>query len=544
MKQLNVLMNDTAKFKSEYGLEILTMDEKLSVDDLDVPKTGLRRLFARMKPEFQNQTARRLQEENKVWRRLKWASIDKVGIEMLVNDIRRKIDKLYDLLQDDDQRFIKHGIEALLRHAVSQASESSDLSAIEQLLHPASISATDFEENSIKTALSLKKRRLMLDFGQKSHPNSARSSNSTLVASNASSTSLSVPAISRKGSRKTATSRAQLSWKLLERARHSKQDIQAREMATYDGLSVLVEWKSVERGVESKLKHRIKSLATLLQDMDSSTFHSLSCVGYLKNPDTGDYGYVFQPPNDHCEAFTSLSQIMGNETLTPSLNDRFTLAIALTETVLQLHTSGWLHKGIRSENVLLFPDNKDSTDIARAFLGGYEYARADNPSDMTESPAMQQESNLYRHPALLRANRASFQKAFDLYALGCVLIEIGLWSSMITTLIHFLRRQKGTANNLLTRVPDISLTNAGKAEMTEASKEKFRFLTAVGKGSITEALEFTAGKTFATVVNLCLTAGGEKEALQDDDDDEVDDKDDRCIGLEIEILEKLRSCRM
>lgn len=90
---------------------------------------------------------------------------------MLVNDIRRKIDKLYDLLQDDDQRFIKHGIEALLRHAVSQASESSDLSAIEQLLHPAGIAATGFEENSIKTALSLNQRRLMLDFGQKSQPN-------------------------------------------------------------------------------------------------------------------------------------------------------------------------------------------------------------------------------------------------------------------------------------------------------------------------------------------------------------------------------------
>ena len=42
LKQPDVLMNDTAKFKTEYGLEVITMDEKLEEEDFEIPKTGLR----------------------------------------------------------------------------------------------------------------------------------------------------------------------------------------------------------------------------------------------------------------------------------------------------------------------------------------------------------------------------------------------------------------------------------------------------------------------------------------------------------------------
>ncbi|KAE8442864.1 hypothetical protein EG329_002606 [Mollisiaceae sp. DMI_Dod_QoI] len=539
LKQLQALMNDTAKFKTEYGLEVVTMEEHLSSDDLEVPKTGLRRLIARIKPEFHNETARRLQKESKVWKRLKWSAIDKVGIEMLVNDIRRKIDKLYDLLQEDDQRFIRNGIEALLRHAVSQANAASDLSTIEQLLHPEAISRSKFEESAIKTALSLKQRSMLLDIGGPRQPGSSRSSTSTLVASNSSNSTRSATQSTFSGSKRKQAAKAPLSSTLLERTAHSKQEVQSREMALYDSSPVFIEWKTVERGLESKLKHRIKSLAALLQEMDGSTFHSLSCIGYLRDQETGNYGYVFRPPAKDLQPFTALAHILGGETSSPNLNDRFALAIALAETVLQLHTSGWLHKGIRSDNILFFPDSKESVDLTQAFLGGYEYARADNPSDMTESPAMQQESNLYRHPALLKANRASFRKAFDLFSLGCVLVEIGLWATLTTTLLHVLRSQKATDKGMLARMPTSPLTYLGKAEVAEVNKDKFGLLTANGKGSIGEALEFATGKTFASVVSLCLTTGNEKEAPEDDDDE-----DDQCIDLELDILEKLRSCRI
>jgi hypothetical protein len=45
-KQLQSRLSDTAKFKEMYGLELITTDEKLSPDDLEEPKEGVRRLIA------------------------------------------------------------------------------------------------------------------------------------------------------------------------------------------------------------------------------------------------------------------------------------------------------------------------------------------------------------------------------------------------------------------------------------------------------------------------------------------------------------------
>jgi len=336
---------------------------------------------------------------------------------------------------------------------------------------------------------------------------------------------------------KGAASRGPLSYKLLERKPTSDQDSHAREMALYDGKSVLVEWKGVEREMESKLKHRIKTLATLLQDVNCAGFHSLSCLGYLKDPTSGNYGYIFQPPGkSQTYTFMSLAQVLSLDTLVPNLNDRIALAIALVETVLQLHTSGWLHKGLRSENILFFKEGADMIKLREAFLEGYEYARADNPSDMTESPALQQEANLYRHPSLVKKDRASFRKAYDLYALGCVLIEIGLWANLTTILLFFVRKEKSPGKGSLARLPSTNLDYGTRSEMAEVNKSRARLLTEEGVGSIREALEFAAGKTLANVVNLCLSAPK--------DDEYDDDEDDHCLDLELEILEKLRSCKV
>jgi hypothetical protein len=531
LKQLDSRLSDTSKFKKEYGLELITTEEKLSVEDVEPPKTGLRGSIARIKPKFYNETARSLQKGNHIWKRLKWAAIDKVGIEMLMSDIRRFIDNLYELLLYDDRKFIKAGIEALLRHAVSQATDPSELSDIEKLLGPKHSMRSKFEDSAVKAALGLKQKRLMLGFGEESPQSSATSSSTTLVPSSSSATSTPRKPMALRGS----APRGPLPYKSLTRT-DSAHD--RREIATFDGKPVLVEWKSVERGVESKLKHRIKTLAALLQEVDSATFHSLSCLGYLKDPTTGNYGYIFQTPAGHSQTptFNTLAQLLTRGTLVPSLNSRIALAILLVETVLQLHTSGWLHKGIRSDNVLFFPHDPESIDLTKAVLEGYEYARADNPSDMTESPTLQQEENLYRHPELLKPDRASFHKGYDLYALGCTLIEIGLWTSITTILLHFVRKERTALKSA--RI-SFNLTYEGKAEMTEVNKAKNRLLMDGGTGSIQEALEFATGRSFVEIVRLCLFAGKDTKAV---DGDEEEDEEDRCIDLELEILEKLRAC--
>lgn len=549
LRQLSSLMTETAKFKEEYGLELITTDDELSTADLETPRKGLRKLIASVKPEFHNETARSLQKGINVWRRMKWAAIDKAGVAVLINDIRSLVDKLYDLLLDNDREFIRNGIEALLRHVVSQASTSADLASIEQLLSPKYSVRSKFEESAIKTALGLKQKRLMLGFSEDSKLASTSSSSTNLSPRSSSSTLASSRPVS-PGPRKPitmrgATPRGPLSYKLLERTPASAHAVPIRELATYDGALVLVEWKIVERGLETKLKHRIKTLAALLYDVKSSSFHSLNCLGFLKDTSTGNYGYLFQLPEGNASTLMSLTDVLALNTMTPSLNDRIGLSIALVETILQLHTSGWLHKGVRSDNILFFPQKDLSADITYPFLEGYEYARADNPSDMTESPALQQEANLYRHPALLRRDRESFQKAFDLYALGCVLIEIGLWTSLTTVLLHFLRKEKTVAKSLTTRIPSTDLVYKDKSEIAELNLSRAKLIRGIGAGSIGEALKFAAGRRFADVVQVCLSAGDVTKGSDDDNEDEdEEDDDDGCIDVELGILESLRNCRL
>ena len=191
-----------------------------------------------------------------------------------------------------------------------------------------------------------------------------------------------------------------------------------------------MEWKEVASAIESKLKHRILKVAAFLSEMKSPAFPSLRCFGFLKVPKSGRYGYLFSPPNALSSTFSvlSLNELLCQASQRPSLNNRLSIAIAMAETVLQLHTAGWLHKGIRTDNILVFKSGTEQWNsmdhLSSAYLGGYEYARADNPLEITEAPSSQLDFDLYRHPKSLGQGRASSNKRFDVYSLGCVLLEV------------------------------------------------------------------------------------------------------------------------
>jgi hypothetical protein len=77
--------------------------------------------------------------------------------------------------------------------------------------------------------------------------------------------------------------------------------------------------------------------------------------------------------------------------------------------------------------------------------------------------------------------------------------------------------------------------------MTEVTKAKNKLLMDVGMGSIQEALEFATERSFVEIVRSCLSAGKDTNTS---DGDEEEDEEDRCLDLELEILEKLRACRV
>ncbi|KAI4252254.1 MAG: hypothetical protein LQ352_004386 [Teloschistes flavicans] len=117
----------------------------------------------------------------------------------------------------------------------------------------------------------------------------------------------------------------------------------------------------------------------------------------------------------------------------PSLEDRFRLAFNLSSTLLHLHAKGLPHRNINSRNVIFFTndemeisgDNKPWKNgiIRRPFLTSFDQCTEDVYVE-TEEPFI---SNIYRHPHSERGQRSLFKPCYDIYSLGLILLEIGLW---------------------------------------------------------------------------------------------------------------------
>ncbi|KAF2232530.1 hypothetical protein EV356DRAFT_568620 [Viridothelium virens] len=142
------------------------------------------------------------------------------------------------------------------------------------------------------------------------------------------------------------------------------------------------------------------------------------------------------------------------------LGIRFELARKVFNAVVFLHASGWLHKNIRTNSVIVFRQlhqhgRKD--DLHDPYLGGYNFSRSDDVKedekstkeleDGSESGSeLDTEADLgprmysrrfnelrldhYHHPDKRASPRRMYRHAYDVYSLGIVLLEIGFWSRL------------------------------------------------------------------------------------------------------------------
>ncbi|KAF2997584.1 hypothetical protein E8E13_002447 [Curvularia kusanoi] len=207
-----------------------------------------------------------------------------------------------------------------------------------------------------------------------------------------------------------------------------------RTEGIFNDQSVWIEWKVVEpspghmNGTNDIIHERITTLAALLREMNRIVqFRAPVCLGYFYDDDNGRFGFVFaKPPTvPSNESPTTLRALLDTEM--PSLTDRITLMRLLAETVERLHAVDWLHKGLRSSNILFFKDqNTGAINLADPYISGFEYARPAQRDDMTQRPSDDPAADIYRHP-LTQSGASPFLKSFDLYSLGIVLLEIAYW---------------------------------------------------------------------------------------------------------------------
>lgn len=121
-------------------------------------------------------------------------------------------------------------------------------------------------------------------------------------------------------------------------------------------------------------KTYVRDLARLLLNVEPMTFGLLKCQGVIELPnkvDKSQFQFILEVP----KGFSPPRTLRGILAEAPrcSLNHRIQLAKQLARSVIFVHTSGFVHKNVRPETILVFADG--SSRLGPSFLSGFERIR-------------------------------------------------------------------------------------------------------------------------------------------------------------------------
>ena len=223
------------------------------------------------------------------------------------------------------------------------------------------------------------------------------------------------------------------------------------------GIKVLIEYKSEDpdRSTsntksldKSEDEKPIHQLASLLSLSGRYNLRTLPFKGYIHQPSQKRYAFVFAfPENVHRSVPLTLNSLIGTDDIKSqlSLPDRFRMAQTITKTLAAFHSANWVHKSMRSHSVVLFsrPENEHETMVKSPYLVNFEYSRQEKANTVL-SHIEDLEKSLYCHPDR-NPPVIPFSKIHDLYALGVVLLEIGLWCTALSIYKQYWSRMTETA---------------------------------------------------------------------------------------------------
>ncbi len=273
-----------------------------------------------------------------------------------------------------------------------------------------------------------------------------------------------------------------------------------RVVGLYGGAQVWMETRYYDGPLAHQpwIEQRIARLCTLLQDANKphDMFNVPLCHGYLHDPERSRFGLVFRSLDSttSCKGPPSTLYDRLSTEKKPSLTLRLSMARKLAVSLRYLHAASWLHKGLRSDNILLGRPH----DLSSLIISGFEYSRPANPGEMTDVPTDNRQDELYRHPNVQfdvpRDEHYHFSRAHDMYALGVVLFEIGTW--------HPIHEFLGISLHRLIRRPDIRAVQARLLSEDSMS-----------------TLEAETGDRFAQLVRRCLESDMEGQGAADNPTD-------------------------
>lgn len=203
---------------------------------------------------------------------------------------------------------------------------------------------------------------------------------------------------------------------------------------------------------------RLEKLLSILTKLsnDRSFKGTLKCLGYFEDLAQPRFGIVFElPPSTFSEADahksveelrpvtllnvlqTGSKSLHSSNSATPPLEDRFRLAFTLGLTFRKIHEDGFVHKDLNSSNILVFRKNKRQSAHSRALqyalrspvICSFDLFSEHDFEVRSTMPAL----NIYRHPddpKFTGATDRPYGPQFDLYSLGLILLEVGLWQPL------------------------------------------------------------------------------------------------------------------
>ena len=187
----------------------------------------------------------------------------------------------------------------------------------------------------------------------------------------------------------------------------------------------------------------VRNLARLLAEVEPAIFGLLRCRGVIKLPRQliFDFKFIFEVPRNLSNPQSLRAVLLAGDTY--PLDERLELAKRLTSSVLFVHTVQFVHKNIRPETIIIF-ENEDSK-IGAQFLAGFEQFRiGDGVSYRSGDEKWEHNlctyifvllnplTRLDRHPHRQGLHpEMDYEMQHDIYSLGVVLLEIGLWNSFV-----------------------------------------------------------------------------------------------------------------
>ncbi|PGH04268.1 hypothetical protein GX51_03613 [Blastomyces parvus] len=348
-------------------------------------------------------------------KRLRWGVRDRKQFQKLTTDLESHVQKLNQLLSETQQRSLIEDQKRIDIVFVGNANDDGSIQWIRDAL------GQEPQNSSIR---ALVERKALVD-GRPVTTRSGPAALSPLTLND-----FSIPAGYHGQNRFVAKSVQSNEYVLLEKK-------------PYDS-DISVQDKQI-------LTMRVNRLVLLLSAHKSPDFQTLQATGLIHDPANLCWWIVFKfsiteipktTPNAALAQPVSLLALLESK-LRPPLETRFRLASKLAITLSELYGSSWLHKNIRSENIIFpalyeakpnskrepLPLGTNSSLLLSPLIAGFNYSRQETETQTIDKNQFHDDIRpvIYRHPDYQGEAAQGYRIDYDIYSFGLVLAEIAWW---------------------------------------------------------------------------------------------------------------------